>query len=1180
MRTEILVNWTPNRGRIKLIDVNATFQSQDATLHDDNRNYSTSDQRIKYTRTKSETIKLDLRDDLDFTLNFTVFDVREPEKRKTNYSKTITLPGTKKNRKIFGHIYEISGDTKINPNIKMDVLILQDGLEIMRGNLQLVNITPENEFEVIITGKFMSIFNDLGQKKIRDLVGFDKYRHFWTKEHIENSWNGIYKVDGKWTTTSAVVYQFTSVGLDSTTGRVKITTTTTHNLSEGDWVRITPNEVTGSTLTRSYIKGDFQVAEAPTSTSVIINYQFPDGLIGNTQGGTIKKFNQTGKGYVYPLISWGEESANTANFPVTSFIPSFYIKEIFDEIFKELNYKYDSQFLNSNFFSRLILTQKKPVYDIPSQLIQSRKFKVGNSTQPSIVVAGFGTNNTGGYTSWRSFPQNTTGSENFPLTDPVIGSLWSNGSVSEKPYDQVSNKWNVNYTGRYTFKFTCTIDSILEASTYTTTNAPLALNSAYTYYPGGAYSAGSLDKVTVQASLILKRRGLETTLDNKVVTFGVKGKSRDSSSQDIFKDSYYQWRWVANNIEFSKTNYALDRGDEIYIKLKYKGQFNNDQYGLFVEYNPSTGGQIARRGIWQVRIISVAVFSNEPSIAQGEGSEVIPAAFLPTDLTCVDFLIAMIRMFNLHWESDKDIDRLYYIEPRDDYYKDGSGGESDYIDWTDKVDVDTISKVPMGQLTAKRYSFEYKDENDFLNKRYLEETGRKWGNHTQEIQNDFLTNEKKITLPFGSTVMTNLRLTSDTEIILPQVVQRDNNGAPKPTTSAPKILIWGGIRPTSTNGSPVTWTLKSEVEGGSGTYTYYPYAGTVDSPRDPIWDLNWYYTDYVYWNHGRWTNQNLYLKYWNRFIDEISDKDSKLIKAYLNLLPKDINSLDFKKIYLIDGHYLRLQKIIDYNSNGWEKTECEFLKLKSPSKFKPISTYIDDDDTTWGPTGGPKPWDDASNTPYTPGGSPGGPPKNPPVRPEFSNITSEELSTTTTIKVTGKSNIISAAAENISIQGDECFIGNGAENITISGGNGVFISGGLKNVNIIGTNKIIVDESDVTYINGIRYKAGVAISRSNVIDGGLNAAFNKSAINTTVNVIDSCEDIVIRSGSNSPENVVEGGSDRILPDIPTYGISTLNNSSPDTNATGGAISTSTEPLAQTIEATIQPQPYSAGLLGY
>ena len=229
-------------------------------------------------------------------------------------------------------------------------------------------------------------------------------------------------------------------------------------------------------------------------------------------------------------------------------------------------------------------------------------------------------------------------------------------------------------------------------------------------------------------------------------------------------------------------------------------------------------------------------------------------------------------------------------------------------------------------------------------------------------------------------------------------------------------------------------------------------------------------------------------------------------------------------------------------------TQCEFLKLISPSKFINRSIVTN----SYAEVGQIFPQDEI----YSPGPIKPNVTQYAPVkkRPNFgfnNTTSSSDISNNLTIQTTGASNFVAASAKNVKITGDENAVGEGSRNVHISSGSGNFISGGLNNVNIIGTDKVFISESDVTYINGVRYKNGIAISRANVIDACQDVAVIKQSINTTSNIIDAGEDVVIAAGSNSHENLIDSGRDSILPDLPELGIGTLNNPNPRTNTSGG-----------------------------
>jgi hypothetical protein len=61
-----------------------------------------------------------------------------------------------------------------------------------------------------------------------------------------------------------------------------------------------------------------------------------------------------GSGYYYPLIDYGY-STDKINYPVETFRPALHIKEYIDKLMKEAGYFYDSAFLDTTYFKKLIM---------------------------------------------------------------------------------------------------------------------------------------------------------------------------------------------------------------------------------------------------------------------------------------------------------------------------------------------------------------------------------------------------------------------------------------------------------------------------------------------------------------------------------------------------------------------------------------------------------------------------------------------------------------------------------------------------------------------------------------------------------------------------------------------------------------------------------------------------------
>jgi hypothetical protein len=129
----------------------------------------------------------------------------------------------------------------------------------------------------------------------------------------------------------------------------------------------------------------------------------------------------------------------------------------------------------------------------------------------------------------------------------------------------------------------------------------------------------------------------------------------------------------------------------------------------------------------------------------------------------------------------------------------------------------------------------------------------------------------------------------------------------------------------------VTGVTSYAVKNGSttlATLTTYGYAGHLDDPDAPNADLNFSTPSELYFELATdYPTANLFNAYWSEYMAEITDKDSKLLTAFVYLKAKDIYSLDFSKLIMIDGALWRLNNVQDYNPMDIGITKAEFLKV-------------------------------------------------------------------------------------------------------------------------------------------------------------------------------------------------------------------------------------------------------------
>lgn len=302
--------------------------------------------------------------------------------------------------------------------------------------------------------------------------------------------------------------------------------------------------------------------------------------------------------------------------------------------------------------------------------------------------------------------------------------------------------------------------------------------------------------------------------------------------------------------------------------------------------------------------------------------------YAPQNFKIRDFFKALCNMFNLCVMPDKDNPKLLIIEPYNTFF------DSSLVkDWSEKWATDMpVVITPLPDLSAKKFTFTYKkDERDFYNQKYYQSWQEYYGQQIEYVDSDFLSNENVNELPFAPSPMIGVG-----DLVYPSIVN-DQPQVPskKPNNyaGAPHILYYGGKLATAT-----TWT-----HIGGGTRSYYGYAGHFDHPYTPSLDINFGICNELYYGSGanigqNYTDNNLYNAYWAKYIDETTDKNSKLIEAYFYLTPLDMLLFDFRGYIFFDQYLCKVNQIIDYNATSRGLTKVELLTTKYGVPFVPSTT--------------------------------------------------------------------------------------------------------------------------------------------------------------------------------------------------------------------------------------------------
>ena len=336
-----------------------------------------------------------------------------------------------------------------------------------------------------------------------------------------------------------------------------------------------------------------------------------------------------------------------------------------------------------------------------------------------------------------------------------------------------------------------------------------------------------------------------------------------------------------------------------------------------------------------------------------EGDLISMGNCLPKGIQQKDFFASICRMFNLYVYEDPLLTTHLLIEPYIEFYRKGAGflkindvgelllhGETgdttgllllsdpvaNSIDWSNKVDSSKeISIKPMSELNARYYDYVYTEDDDYYNEAYRKKYNESFGDRKFDTEFQFADDRTEVKVIFSPSILT--KDANDTK--LRANLFKESNGIEERKDNNIRIMIFKSV---STSSYHIKHYYSGEGNPGNGNYgglrTTYGYAGHLDDPELPTVDLNFGVPNEFYFTLlNPYPTANLFNSWWDEYLAEIINKDSKLLSCYLYLTVQDIYSLDFAQLIYIDGALWRLNKVIDFNPSIPKTTKCELLRV-------------------------------------------------------------------------------------------------------------------------------------------------------------------------------------------------------------------------------------------------------------
>ena len=601
-----------------------------------------------------------------------------------------------------------------------------------------------------------------------------------------------------------------------------------------------------------------------------------------------------GEGVAYGLVDKHNRVAmaeiDACTFSLDELTPCLFVKEIWDRIFEKHGYSYESAFLNSDRFKRLVYPHTDRWLRMPAADVDAAYANVGDGDDEC-----FATTNSGSAATRVTTVQNWKGS---------VVSQGANLS-----YDESTGWYTVVTPGWYRI----------------------------TSYFALRLSVKNPDDSPVVSIVASGERKVGCSLTLRHVKAGQTATAYAKTLQSLWVDARFSMYSTTGSVTIGSSSHdAADAtvyasaGDRFCIQMVtdvYQRSTESGHAGDWLWYDVVHGSYppiISQCNVKVVADLAPNSLGYEPSVQFSLEDRVAPGGNVHVtgilhEIKQSDFVNGIVRMFNLMIEPTGE--GSFRIEPREDYYALGSVAK----DWTDKLDRSRPLEISSAaELKYSPIRLTYAKDSDFYNSSYEGATKKTYGEYSY---NENGSGDKyEVTLPFAPTPGGPLCATSSMQV--PRIFSIDSEGRPDYSKKfLPRILYWKGWR--AHKGDTILQLTDAAGVLQYTRVTQWPALGHFDDYYGAdAFDLNfnacdWYWYDLA----GTWaTWNNLYNLYYRRQVEELQDPGTKVLRAMFRLAPKDVSELRMYDPVFVDGVYYRVSKIEGYVPG--KLTKCELVSTK------------------------------------------------------------------------------------------------------------------------------------------------------------------------------------------------------------------------------------------------------------
>ena len=353
----------------------------------------------------------------------------------------------------------------------------------------------------------------------------------------------------------------------------------------------------------------------------------------------------------------------------------------------------------------------------------------------------------------------------------------------------------------------------------------------------------------------------------------------------------------------------LEAGQTVKMRVYYSGAPSNSVFRIL-----SSGVYFNSQTSW--KLVEAPTSNIGTTVKFGVGNNLLP------DITQIDFLKSILSRYNLVMVPSKFSGSLIVIEPIQDYFDDGLSK-----DWTDKIDNSkAITIKPTYEFQKDKIIFKDLEGDDYITQMYEKAKGKTYNYRKVDIDSDFKQKGNNFELESVFSSFTTDKI-DETNFILPRLYQTENEQIERVITK-PKIFYYSGKKNID------EWYLwESTSSATPNSQTQIPFCSSFSMAGNSIEETDFdirYETGEAIGEKSYllgYPKENTFNKYWQQYLDNIFNKDARILIGNFKLNSVDIANLKYNdKIFVKDSFY-RVNKVSNYAFGKDVSTRVELIKV-------------------------------------------------------------------------------------------------------------------------------------------------------------------------------------------------------------------------------------------------------------